>query len=179
MDQFNIIVGLAVLFLIGFVVIIALLRQVHQLEALVEEKTVSVKYYSRESLNRYDEISKLKMELATLKLDKGKLQDEILAQKEVIKVFSETVENLANQLTESGVWSNPETVEEAPVESVAEVAEVVEVAEEAVPTVPAEPAVEITETVEVPEVKEEPVVAPIASVSTPTNKSKNKNRRKK
>ena len=170
MDQFNIIVGLAVLFLIGFVVIIALLRQVHQLEALVEEKTVSVKYYSRESLNRYDEISKLKMELATLKLDKGKLQDEILAQKEVIKVFSETVENLANQLTESGVWSNPETVEEAPVESVAEVAE------EAVPT---EPAVEITETVEVPEVKEEPVVAPIASVSTPTNKSKNKNRRKK
>ena len=176
MDQFNIIVGLAVLFLIGFVVIIALLRQVHQLEALVEEKTVSVKYYSRESLNRYDEISKLKMELATLKLDKGKLQDEILAQKEVIKVFSETVENLANQLTESGVWSNPETVEEAPVESVVEAAEVVEVAEE---SVPAEPAVEITETVEVPEVKEEPVVAPIASVSTPTNKSKNKNRRKK
>jgi hypothetical protein len=176
MDQFNIIVGLAVLFLIGFVVIIALLRQVHQLEALVEEKTVSVKYYSRESLNRYDEISKLKMELATLKLDKGKLQDEILAQKEVIKVFSETVENLANQLTESGVWSNPETVEEAPVESVVEVAQVVEVTEEAVS---AEPTVEITETVEVPEVKEEPVVAPIASVSTPTNKSKNKNRRKK
>ena len=160
MDQFNIIVGLAVLFLIGFVVIIALLRQVHQLEALVEEKTVSVKYYSRESLNRYDEISKLKMELATLKLDKGKLQDEILAQKEVIKVFSETVE-------------------EAPVESVVEVAEVVEVTEEAVPAEPTEPTVEITETVEVPEVKEEPVVAPIASVSTPTNKSKNKNRRKK
>lgn len=176
MDQFNIIVGLAVLFLIGFVVIIALLRQVHQLEALVEEKTVSVKYYSRESLNRYDEISKLKMELATLKLDKSKLQDEILAQKEVIKVFSETIDNLANQLTESGVWSNPETVEEAPVESVAEVAEVVEVAEE---SVPAEPTAEITETVEVPEVKEEPVVAPISSVSTPTNKSKNKNRRKK
>jgi hypothetical protein len=163
MDQLNIIIGLVIVFFTGFVVIIALLRQVHQLEALVEEKTVSVKYYSKESLNRYEEMSKLRMELVTLKLDKGKLQDEVLSLKAGVKIFSDRAEELAIQLAKA----TPETSTES----------VVEV--EVVPAVPAEPTAEITETVEVPEVKEEPVVAPIASVSTPTNKSKNKNRRKK
>lgn len=150
MDQLNIIIGLVIVFFTGFVVIIALLRQVHQLEALVEEKTVSVKYYSNESLNRYEEMSKLRMELVTLKLDKGKLQDEVLSLKAGIKIFSDRAEELAAELATKST-----------VEPSAEVVEVVEVAE-------------VTE-----EVKQEPIASPIAAVSTPTNKPKNKNRRKK
>lgn len=150
MDQFNLILGFGILLLTGFVLIISLLRQVHQLEALIEEKTMSVNYYSKESLDRFEDISKLRMELVSLKIDRDKLQDEVLSLKAGIKIFSDRAEELGAELaTKSTVEPSAEVVE------VAEVAEVTE------------------------EVKQEPIASPIAAVSTPTNKPKNKNRRKK
>ena len=119
MDQFNLILGFGILLLTGFVLIISLLRQVHQLEALIEEKTMSVNYYSKESLDRFEEISKLRMELVSLRIDRDKLQDEVLSLKAGIKIFSDRAEELAAELATKST-----------VEPSAEVVEVVEVTEE-------------------------------------------------
>lgn len=99
MDQINIIIALAVLFLIGFGTIVALVRQVSQLEESLEERTMSVNYYSKESLDRFEQISKLRMDLLGLKAEKAKLQDEVTSLKAKV-VVNERATALTSKLEE-------------------------------------------------------------------------------
>ena len=98
MDQINIIIGLVVLFLIGSGAIIALVRRVNELEGSLEQKTNSASFYSRESLNRFEEISQLRMKLVGLKAEKAKLQDEVTSLKAGIKVFNDRAAALTAEL---------------------------------------------------------------------------------
>ena len=100
MDQINIIIALAVLFLIGFGSIVALVRQVSQLEESLEERTMSANYYSKESLDRFEQISKLRMDLLGLKAEKAKLQDEVTSLKAGIKVINDRATALNVELEE-------------------------------------------------------------------------------
>ena len=98
MDQINIIIGLVVLFLIGSGAIIALVRRVNELEGSLEQKTNSASFYSRESLNRFEEISQLRMKLVGLKAEKAKLQDEVTSLKAGIKVINDRAAALTAEL---------------------------------------------------------------------------------
>ena len=98
MDQINIIIGLVVLFLIGSGAIIALLKRVNELEGSLEQKTNSASFYSRESLNRFEEISQLRMKLVGLKAEKAKLQDEVTSLKAGIKVINDRAAALTAEL---------------------------------------------------------------------------------
>jgi predicted nuclease with TOPRIM domain len=98
MDQINIIIGLAVLFLIGTGAIIALIRRVKELEDSLEHKTTSASFYSKESLNRFEEISQLRMKLLSLQQDKSKLQEEVAALKAGIKVINDRATALTAEL---------------------------------------------------------------------------------
>lgn len=100
MDQINIIIALAVLFLIGFGTIVALVRQVSQLEESLEERTMSANYYSKESLDRFEQISKLRMDLLGLKAEKAKLQDEVTSLKAKVVVVEERATALTSKLEE-------------------------------------------------------------------------------
>ena len=98
MDQINIIIGLVVLFLIGSGAIIALVKRVNELEGSLEQKTNSASFYSRESLNRFEEISQLRMKLVGLKAEKAKLQDEVTSLKAGIKVINDRAAALTAEL---------------------------------------------------------------------------------
>ena len=100
MDQINIIIGLAVLFLIGCGAIIALIKRVNELEGSLEQKTNSASFYSRESLNRFEEISQLRMKLVSLSQEKSKLQEEVAALKTGIKVINDRATALNVELGE-------------------------------------------------------------------------------
>jgi len=100
MDQINIIIGLALLFLIGCGAIIALIKRVNELEGSLEQKTNSASFYSRESLNRFEEISQLRMKLASLSQEKSKLQEEVAALKAGIKVINDRATALNAELKE-------------------------------------------------------------------------------
>lgn len=100
MDQINIIIGLSVLFLIGSGAIIALVKRVHELEGSLEQKTNSASFYSRESLNRFEEISQLRMKFVSLKAEKAKLQEEVAALKAGIKVINDRATALNAELKE-------------------------------------------------------------------------------
>lgn len=73
---------LAIVFIIVCIAAANLYTQVTKLEELLEHEHVQTKYYSKESLDRFEDISKLRMELVTLNSQKIKLEEELRLAKE-------------------------------------------------------------------------------------------------
>lgn len=65
--------------------VISLNSEVKKLEQLLEDQYDLTSHYCKESLDRFEDISKLRMELASLTSQKTKLQDELLEAQKTIK----------------------------------------------------------------------------------------------
>lgn len=75
MNEFGLIIGVSIICIVGLVIIINLVKQIDKLEEDVSYFSKQANYYSKESLDRFEQISKLRIDVVELQEINKKLND--------------------------------------------------------------------------------------------------------